>query len=316
MEPQTDQTTPTPGSLADRIAAAQASVAELGSDRAGREEPKADDAHKAETKEEAPKAAEEKPAEEPKKDGPEQKPEMSRKERRAEWAKRNRERIQADRDREVDERLKKLEGAGKEVTRKDFPSDEAYYRYIAQEEMQRVAAAQEEQRRASEKDAARYESWGNKINACIAPEEMEDYADAVKDAGALAEYLGQDVMDFIESSDVGPRMLYMILENPRIAETIKTSHTYRAVRVLNGLEAVASKAVKDMQSAASGKDETSAEAEKAGSVQRVAEERPAPRATGALGNNGSAVKDFDSMNADDMAANLQRKLQERRRNGF
>ena len=228
----------------------------------------------------------------------------------------NRARIDADRVRELEERLKKLEGNGdKPVSRKDFPTDEAYYRYIAQEEMKNVAAAQEEQTRAREQMAGRYQAWGEKIAACISKDEMEDYQDSVKDAGALAEYLGEDTMGYIEQSEVGPRMLYMILTNPRIAETLKNSHKYRTVQLLGGLEGVALKAVKELQKATSGGSVSSAEAEKAGSVQSVAEQRPAPRATGALGN-GSGVKDFSSMTPNEMAANLQRKLQERRKKGF
>lgn len=311
IEPEVVETTaaPEPGSLAERIAAAEASVSELKSDV----EPKAESAKEPEAKPEEAKAEEKKP-EEPK---AEEKPKLSRKERRAEWAARNRERIDADRAREFEERLKKLEGSDKPVTKKDFPTEEAYYRYIAQEEMRRMAAMQEQQRQSQADYDKRAASWNEKIDACITDAEKPDYVDAVQDADALAKFLGDDLMAFIESSEVGPRILYSILENPRIAETLKASHPYRAVQMLSSLEAVCKKDLETLQKADAGKDtNNSAEAPKEQDrVQSVAEARPAPRATGALGG-GSPVKDFDALSPDEMAATIQRKLRERRTQGY
>lgn len=321
MEEQKDQqsqTTPEPGSLAERIAAAEASVAELRGAPAKDSEPAQTSDASEKASEQAP-AAENAPASSGEDKAAEQQPgdgKMSRKERRAEWAKMNADRIRAERDKEIDDRLRKLETGGeKQPTKADFPNEDAYVRYLAGEELKKLAAAQAEQQQAQAALAERYQVWGTKIAKCISPDEMEEYQDVAQDAGKLAEYLGEDVMGYIEESEVGPRMLYLILTNPRLAETLKNSHKYRTVQLLGGLEAVALKAVKDLQQATSGGSVSSAEAKPAGSVQSVAEARPAPRATGALGN-GSGVKDFSSMTPDEMAASLQRKLRERRANAF
>jgi len=319
MEEQKEQqqtATPEPGSLAERIAAAEASVSELRGDR-GEETPKAEEPKEApkaeEPKEKADAKAEEPKAEEAGK--PEEK--KSRKERRAEWAAANRARIQAEKDAALEGRLRKLEGSDKQLTKADFPSEEAYFRYIAGEELKKSAAQQEQLREIEEAKAARYNSWAEKIKACIAPEELDDYSEAARAYGVdVSKAIGDDASEFIESSEVGPRILYMILENPRIAETLKNSRPFRAVRILSTLEAVASEAVKKMRGNADPNGvENSAEAKSAGSVQSVAEAHPAPRATGALGN-GSTVRDFSTMNPDEMAASLQRKLRERRAQGF
>ena len=316
-EQQTPATTPEPGSLAERIAAAEASVSELRGDR-GEESAKAEEPKEEPKAEEKPEEKADAKAEEPKAEEagkPEEK--KSRKERRAEWAALNRARIQAEKDAALEGRLRKLEGSEKQLTKADFPSEEAYFRYIAGEELKKSAAQAEQLRSIEEKRKARFESWAEKIQSCISPEEMDDYSEAARTyANDITAAMGDDAADFIESSDVGPRILYMIMENPRIAETLKNSRPFRAVRILTTLEAVASEAVKRMRGTADQKGvETSAEAKQAGSVQSVAEVRPAPRATGALGN-GSTVRDFSTMSPDEMAASLQRKLRERRAQGF
>lgn len=322
MEEQKEQqptSTPEPGSVAAVLAAAEASSAELSADvRPASEPPKAEEPKEEPKAEEKPEEKADAKAEEPKAEEagkPEEK--KSRKERRAEWAAANRARIQAEKDAALENRLRKLEGGDKKVTKEDFPSEEAYFRYIAGEELKKSAAQAEQLREIEEAKAARYNSWSEKIKACIAPEELEDYSEAARAYGVdVSKAIGDDASEFIESSEVGPRILYMILENPRIAETLKNSRPFRAVRILSTLEAVASEAVKKMRGIAEQKGvETSAEAQSAGSVQSVAEAHPAPRATGALGN-GSTVRDFETMNPDEMAASLQRKLRERRAQGF
>lgn len=322
MEEQKEQqttSTPEPGSVAAVLASAEASSAELSADvrpapeTAKAEEPKEEPKAEEKPEEKADAKAEEPKAEEAGK--PEEK--KSRKERRAEWAAANRARIQAEKDAALEGRLRKLEGNEKQLTKADFPSEEAYFRYIAGEELKKSAAQAEQLRSIEEKRKARFESWAEKIQSCISPEEMDDYSEAARTyANDITAAMGDDAADFIESSDVGPRILYMIMENPRIAETLKNSRPFRAVRILTTLEAVASEAVKRMRGSADQKGvENSAEAQSAGSVQSVAEAHPAPRATGALGN-GSTVRDFSTMSPDEMAASLQRKLRERRAQGF
>ena len=169
MEEQKDQqsqTTPEPGSLAERIAAAEASVAELRGAPAKDSEPAQTSDASEKASEQAP-AAENAPASSGEDKAAEQQPgdgKMSRKERRAEWAKMNADRIRAERDKEIDDRLRKLETGGeKQPTKADFPNEDAYVRYLAGEELKKLAAAQAEQQQAQAALAERYQVWGTKI---------------------------------------------------------------------------------------------------------------------------------------------------------
>ena len=96
---------------------------------------------------------------------------------------------------------------------------------------------QEVERRQAEERAKTFEAW-NKRQAEIKAE-LPDYDDMIASSEVV---VSDQVRDAIFESDVGPRILYHLAENPEIAEKLGKMSTLGALREIGKLEARLEKA--------------------------------------------------------------------------
>lgn len=91
---------------------------------------------------------------------------------------------------------------------------------------------QEAERRDQETRMRVMETWQKRLNEAKA--EMPDFDDMVGSADVV---ISDQVRDAIFESEVGPRIVYHLAENPEVAEKLKTMTTGAALREIGKLEA-------------------------------------------------------------------------------
>jgi hypothetical protein len=90
----------------------------------------------------------------------------------------------------------------------------------------------ESQRKAEEERNKVLKSWNEKVDK--AKKEMPDFNDIVSSSTVL---VSDAIRDAILESDVGPRILYHLAENPEIAEKLNAGSMISALRQIGKLEA-------------------------------------------------------------------------------
>lgn len=105
------------------------------------------------------------------------------------------------------------------------------------EEALRERDRQEAERRIAEERAKTFEAW-NKRQAEVKAE-LPDYEDMLASSDVV---VSDQIRDAIFESDVGPRILYHLAENPEVAEKLAKMSTISALRELGKIEARLEKA--------------------------------------------------------------------------
>lgn len=117
-----------------------------------------------------------------------------------------------------------------------FEYAEALAKYSTEEAL-RERDRQEAERRIAEERAKTFEAW-NKRQAEVKAE-LPDYEDMLASSDVV---VSDQIRDAIFESDVGPRILYHLAENPEVAEKLAKMSTISALRELGKIEARLEKA--------------------------------------------------------------------------
>lgn len=135
---------------------------------------------------------------------------------------------------ELQARLAKLENASKqpekELTEDNFATTAEYQRYLAKETAKKEIReeiskreAQAEKLRQTEAETEQFrENWGRRAQATLQPEEIEEYTGFIKAGVDPEEIFESGVLEFMQDSDVGPRMMYHFLRNPELIERLNS----------------------------------------------------------------------------------------------
>ena len=145
---------------------------------------------------------------------------------------------------EIEARLKEFESAARpkvEANRDEKPKPdqfvdafeyaEALADWSAENAVMRARQEDTEKKLAEERNKV-IEGWNVRLNATKA--ELPDYEEMVASSDVV---VSDQVRDAILESDVGPRILYHLAENPDIAEKISKSSLITALREIGKLEA-------------------------------------------------------------------------------
>lgn len=144
---------------------------------------------------------------------------------------------------ELEQELKaiKSQAAPKEQSRDEKPRPdqfvdafeyaEALADWSAENAVMRARQEDTEKKLAEERNKV-IEGWNTRLNATKA--ELPDYEEMVASSDVV---VSDQVRDAILESDVGPRILYHLAENPDIAEKISKSSLITALREIGKLEA-------------------------------------------------------------------------------
>lgn len=103
--------------------------------------------------------------------------------------------------------------------------------WTAEQAVQKVKREEEQARLAAEREA-QAQAWAKRQDAIKA--EIPDYEDMIASSDVV---VSDQVRDAILDSDVGPRILYHLAENPDFAEKLATFSTVKALREIGKLEA-------------------------------------------------------------------------------
>ena len=187
--------------------------------------------------------AEEKPATEERKQNPKLEKRFSELTKQREEA-----RKEAQREREaresLEQRLRDLENANKPAPKADldakpqphqfndaFEYAEALAEYTAEKALQDRERAEEE-RKAAEARSKQIEAWNKRQADYMA--ELPDYQDMIESSDVK---VSDPIRDAIIDSEVGPRILYHLAENPEFADKINGMSVISALREIGKLEA-------------------------------------------------------------------------------
>ena len=91
---------------------------------------------------------------------------------------------------------------------------------------------QEAERKANEERATLYKSWNEKLEATKA--ELPDYEEMIASSDVV---VSDQIRDAILESDVGPKILYHLAENPEVAQALNSKSVISALREIGKLEA-------------------------------------------------------------------------------
>jgi hypothetical protein len=143
----------------------------------------------------------------------------------------------------LEARLVALEGQSKpqakdensEPLPEQFQDAFEYAKALARYETERALKErdrQELERKANDERAKVHETWATKVND--AKKEMPDFDDMVASSDVV---VTDQIRDAILDSDVGPKILYHLAENPEVAKKLSEMPMISALRELGKLEA-------------------------------------------------------------------------------
>ena len=189
--------------------------------------------------------AEEKPATEQKKPNPKIEKRFSELTKQREEARKDAEREREQRE-ALERRIADLERSNKPATNvQDEPEDEPqpsqfqdafeYARALADFSARKALAERdkaEQERKSQEEQAKKVDAWNKRQNEVMA--ELEDYQEMIASSDVK---VTDAIRDAIIESDVGPRILYQLAENPELADKLNGMSTASALREIGKMEA-------------------------------------------------------------------------------
>lgn len=164
--------------------------------------------------------------------------------------------------------------------------------------------AQAEQQRAADEKAAREREFAKRMNATKA--EFPDFEEVLQSiSGTELDQVPGDVIEYMQESDVGPKLIYHLAKNPDVLERFRKLSPRRFIAELGKLEASWEKPPTDKVS--------EAKLSEAAAVSSAVSKAPAP--IQALGSDASAVvkKDPATMTFQELREYERQRAQQQRR---